>query len=352
MGESGAMRHPVPRSMGGRGGRRFTRGVGLALFAALFATQAAAQPGEPVGLALHWQHQAQFAGYYMALAKGFYAAEGLDVRIHRGGPDVQPETLLAAGEADFASMMLCTALERIADGKPLVHLSQIVNRSNFLLTAWREPPEGGPIREPSDLDGRRVTIWREAFLAPFQAFFERHGVEPVILPQYNTLSLFLHRGAVACSAMRYNEYHTLLQRGVAEEELTVFPLETHGVRMPEDGLYCLRETWARRPEVCRAFVRASLEGWRYARDHEEETLDTVMGYVTLDQLPTNRSHMRWMLREIIASVFPGPDGVWETGRLARQDYDATVDALTRYAGLKSAPDYARFVIPEPSDALP
>jgi len=332
-----------------RGALRLAWILVLPLLAALGA---AAQPAEPIRLVLHWQHQAQFAGYYMALAKGRYAEAGLDVRIRRGGPDVRPEAMLASGDADFASMMLCTALERMQDGAPLVHLAQIVNRSNFMLTAWREPPEGGPIREPRDLDGRRVTIWQDAFLAPFQTFFERHGVKPVILPQYNTFSLFLHRGAVAFSAMRYNEYHTLLQSGVSEDEVTVFPLEKYGVRMPEDGIYCLRESWERRPEVCRAFVRASLEGWRYARDHEEETLDTVMGYVTLDQLPTNRTHMRWMLREILASVFPGPDGVWETGRLSREDYEATVDALSRYAGLTRAPDYARFVSAEPADALP
>ena len=311
---------------------------------ALAALGAAAAPLEPVTLVLHWQHQAQFAGYYMALAKGSYEQLGLQVQIARGGADVDGGQMLRAGRADFASFMLSSALEARAAGLPLVHLAQVANRSNFLLVAWQEPPTGAPIRELSDLDGRRVSVWPGSLRTPYLALFAAAGVRPVILPQYTTFSLFLKHGADAFAGMRYNEYHTLLQSGVLEEQVRVFALRDHGVNLPEDGLYCLAETWQRRAQTCRALALASLEGWRYARDHEDETLDVVMGYVERDQRPTNRTHMRWMLKVMLAAVFPGPGDDWTVGRLARPAYAQTVEMLTRYADLRDAPHYEDLVV--------
>ncbi|MEI8241757.1 MAG: ABC transporter substrate-binding protein [bacterium] len=310
------------------------------------ASGGAAQAGTPVNMIFHWQHQAQFAGYYMALAKGCYAQEGLDVQLLRGGPDVRVGEMLRSGKAVFATFMLSSALAERAQGLPLVHLAQVVNRSNFQLVAWRNPASGAPVRELSDLDGREVTVWRDDFRAPYLALFASKGVRPVILPQYYTLSLFLKKGAVACAAMRYNEYHTLLQNGIQESDVRVFNLHELGIRMPEDGLYALQETWQQHPETCRGFVRASLRGWDYARDHVEETLDVVMTYVRRENLPVNRAHMAWMLREMLTSIFPAKGDAWTFGQLGRGDYDETGALLTRYGGLKSAPEFSSFVTGE------
>jgi NitT/TauT family transport system substrate-binding protein len=312
----------------------------------LAALCAGAQPTEPITLVLHWQHQAQFAGYYMALAKGAYQRQGLEVQVRRGGADVDGGQMLRAGQADFASFMLSSALQERAAGLPLRHLAQVVNRSSFLLVAWRDPASGGPIRELSDLDGRRVTVWPGTLRTPYLALFATQGIRPVVLPQYTSFSLFLNRGADAFAGMRYNEYHTLLQSGILEEQTRVFALRDYGMNLPEDGLYCLAETWQRRAPICRAFTLASLEGWRYARDHEEETLDVVMDYVSRDNLPTNRAHMRWMLKVMIAAVFPEPGDDWAMGQLSRPAYAQTVDVLTQYAGLQESPRYEDLVVDE------
>src|SRR5579872_6005311 len=54
-----------------------------------------------VTLQLKWVPQAQFAGYYAASLKGFYKAQGLDVTLKNGGPNIVPETVVASGQAQF-----------------------------------------------------------------------------------------------------------------------------------------------------------------------------------------------------------------------------------------------------------
>ncbi|HNX04030.1 MAG TPA: ABC transporter substrate-binding protein [Opitutales bacterium] len=308
------------------------------------ACRAADTAHRAVSLVLHWDHQAQFAGYYMALDKGFYADAGLDVTIVRGGPDGTPCEDVGRGRATFCTTMLSTALEKRDGGMPLVLLAQVVNRSNFEVVAWRRPGgENGPeIRTPADLNGRRATIWPGDFRPPYEAFLEAQDVRPEVLPQYYTLSLFLHHGVDACSAMRYNEYHWLLQHGVREEDLVVFPLCDFGVPLPEDGIYTLESTWESDPALCRAFAKASLKGWEYARDHREEALDAVMRRVTEANLPTNRPHMSWMLNEILASTFPAENAGWRFGRLSPEAFQASCNMLLRHDAIKTAPDYTNF----------
>jgi NitT/TauT family transport system substrate-binding protein len=296
-------------------------------------------------LVLHWDHQAQFAGYYMALDKGFYAAEGLDVTIIRGGPNVRSCELTGSGKATFCTTMLSTALEKRENGIPLVLIAQIVNRSNFEVVAWKKPDgkNGREILKPSDLAGRRITIWEQDFRLPYMAFLDAQDIKPEIIPQYYSLSLFLNHGADACSAMRYNEYHWLLQHGVNPDDLTVFNLCDNGVPLPEDGIYTLDSTYEKDPAMCRAFAKASIAGWVYARQHPDEALEAVMRRVDEASLPTNRAHMQWMLKEMLDSIFPCDSSGWILGKLSPNSYRQVTTMLKRFGAIVSAPDYESFV---------
>ncbi len=279
-----------------------------------------------VKMVLQWEHQSQFAGYYMALEKGFYADEGLDVTLFRGGADVDPFQLLEEGEADFCSAMLAPVLMMSKDDVKFCLLAQIINSSTLSLVAWKKGIDGTIISNPSDLHGKKISIW-ESFHAPYKAMFDYYGVKPEIVPQYYSFSLFAQRGVDACSAMTYNEYHSLLQSGIREDEIVVFKFNELGMNFPEDGIYCLKEKQEREPEICSAFVRASLKGWAYAREHKEETLDIVMGYINRSKLPTNRPHMEWMLDKVLEATYPSGEESWRVGRLSEQSFNQSISIL-------------------------
>jgi NitT/TauT family transport system substrate-binding protein len=304
--------------------------------------QSAAGAGRPekATLILQWEPQAQFAGYYMALEKGFYRDHGLDVEVIPGGPAIDPVKYLQAGKADFATSFLTGAITSAARGVPLVDVAQVVNRSSLMIVARRSA-----IKDRDDLDGQRVSLWGQGFRAAYLGYFATAGLEPRIVPQYYSVNLFLQGGVVACAAMEYNEYHSIMQAGVDARELTTFFMRDVGFGFPEDGIYALAATARERPRVCREFAAASLEGWEYARQHPDEAVDSVMAHAAAAHVPTNRVHQRWMLDHILAAIYPGEHETWQTGVLARADYERVKAIMIGEGLITGAPTYERFVAP-------
>jgi NitT/TauT family transport system substrate-binding protein len=284
----------------------------------------------------HWVPQAQFAGYYVAAEKGLYRQRGLDITVLRGVPELPSTQALAEGRADFVTTFLSTGLERWDQGVDLVNIAQIVQRSALLLVARAS----SGIKTPADLNGRTVSIWPEFRLQP-QALFRKLGVSPRVINQRNTLNLFLRGGADAASAMLYNEYHLLLNSGLDEDELVVFRYDAYDLNFPEDGIYCLRSTLERDPAMARGFVQASLDGWRWAFEHQEEALDIVMRHVEAAGLPTSRVHHRWMLSRMWELM--APDGNMQAlGRLNEADFANVARELLTSGLVTRTPDVRSF----------
>jgi NitT/TauT family transport system substrate-binding protein len=293
---------------------------------------------QPVSIMLQWSHQAQFAGYYVALEKGFYKDKGLDVSIIPGGPGIDNADYLVRGQVDFASLWLSAALARSERDVPLVNVAQIVNSSNLVLMTW----EKDAIDKPADLTGKKISAWGGDFRVPYSAWLQAMAVHPEIFPQYYSVNLFLQHGVSACSAMYYNEVHMAYQTGIDMDELKLFFLRDDDFGFPEDGIYATREAVISNPQRALDFRAATLEGWRYAAENPEEALDIVMQYVLKDNVPTNRPHMKWMLEKILLSVIPGAQDSWALGRLSRQDYSRTVQVMRQQGLLQQAPLYEDF----------
>ncbi|MBU1041249.1 MAG: ABC transporter substrate-binding protein [Proteobacteria bacterium] len=300
----------------------------VSLLLATFCLSLPARAGElkHAALVLQWQPQAQFAGFYVAKEKGFYAEAGVDMKIIPGGPDVVASKLLASGRAQFATMFLATGIERRADflqgqgknGLPVVLLAQLVQRSALMIITRA----GSSIKTPKDLDGKRMGVWDNEFGLQPQALFQRLGIHPVIVPQSNTLNLFLRGGVDAASAMWYNEFHSLLASGLDQDELRVFFYRDLDLNFPEDGLYTLESTFKGDPDLCRAVTDASLRGWEYAFAHPDEALDIVQNRMREAHLPTSRAHQRFMLARM-QDIMTGA----KLGSLDPADFARIIEAL-------------------------
>jgi NitT/TauT family transport system substrate-binding protein len=314
-------------------------GALVCLVVILMAAAGYSQPAlKKITFIPQWSPQAQFAGYYAAFEKGIYARHGLNVKILRGGAHRPSSELLEKGEADVASIWLSTALQKRSSGVKLVNIAQVVQRSSLMLIAKKSRG----IRRPEDLEGKKVGLWGDDFRIQPTAFFKKYKVTVKVVPQSYSVNLFLRDGVDAASAMWYNEYHTVLNAGINADELTTFFYSDYGLNFPEDGIYVMEEMLRKDPAAVCAFVNASLEGWRWAFDHPEETIDMVLKYMIEANVPANRVQQRWMLERMKDTIIPSGKNGAAVGILKKEDYERVGKELKEGGLVGSVPDMDGF----------
>ncbi len=296
-----------------------------ALSAALAAGAAqTAAAADPVTLQLKWVTQAQFAGYYVAEAKGFYAEENLDVTILPGGPDIAPEQVIAGGGADVITTWMPAALAARERGVPLVNIAQPFKNQGLSFLCRRDMGVNGV----EDFPGKTLGVWFFGNEYPFYAWMAKLGLATdgsaggvTVLKQAFDVEALL-RGQAACiSVMTYNEYGQVLDAGLKPEELVFFRYADQGVKVLEDGLYVLEGRLADPAFEDRMvrFVRASMRGWKWAEANPEAAAAIV---VEADQTGLQTlEHQIYMMGEV-AKLTAGSSGVLDPA-----DYEATVAAL-------------------------
>jgi diguanylate cyclase (GGDEF)-like protein/PAS domain S-box-containing protein len=239
----------------------------LLLLFALLSLPASAL--EQVTLQLKWKHQFQFAGYYMAAAQGYYRDAGLDVRLVEAGPDTDPVVEVVSGRAQYGVSNSALILAS-ARGEPVVALAVIFQHSPFILVAR----SGAGIRSVRDLAGKRLMI--EPHADEIYAYLRREGVHEsrlVIKPHsFNHQDLIDGRTDVM-TAYGTDEPYFFEQRGFHYIE---FSPRTAGIDFYGDNLFTSAREIADHPARVKAFRDASLQGWRYAMEHPEETVDLIL----------------------------------------------------------------------------
>ena len=321
----------------------------IVIFTALLCTSTA-WAELPVRIALQWQPQSQFAGYYMALKQGYYREAGLDVTLLHADIANSAGAMLASGRAEAGSLMLADAIvsvaqvkkqDQAADALPLVQLAQLFQYSHLTLVAWKDMG----VNVPSDLDERPVSLWQGGFSLVFEAFLQKYGISPIRIPQYSSIQLFLKRGVAATAAMEYNEINHLYLSGIDLDRLTVFRMREHDLGLAEDGLYA-RTDWAtQHPNAVRALTKATLKGWDYARQHQEETLDTVLERTQRSGVITNRPHERWMLKTVLAGIYVEGAPLEAVGHLDPDMYLRATRSLIKAGLIDHAPVITDFRLP-------
>ncbi len=186
---------------------------------------AQAQAADKLNLQLKWVTQAQFAGYYVAKAKGFYDKAGLDVTIKPGGPDINPSQVIAGGGADVIVDWMPSALAAREKGVPLVNIGQIFEKSGMELTCRKD----SGVVTPADFKGKTLGVWFSGNEYPFLAWMSKlrlstnGGPDGVtVLKQGFNVDPLLQKQAACISTMTYNEYWQLIEAGMKPEQLRVF----------------------------------------------------------------------------------------------------------------------------------
>lgn len=239
-----------------------------------------------------WTAQAQFAGYYVAEAMGFYREAGLDVRIEHPSATSSAMSRLRSGRCQVTTLTLCQAMETVDEGTPLVNILQTSMNNAMVIVSARN-------QDPLTQKGARVGIWSVGFgqLAICMSAKDHLDYEWVRFAQ--NVNLFVSGALDATLAMSYNEYYQLMQAGVEMTDTNVYRFCDHGYNVQEDGVYMTWDYYEKHKEQALRFAEASRRGWEWASEHPDETLDIVMQYVEKDRVATNRVMQKLMLQEVL-----------------------------------------------------
>lgn len=296
----------------------------LATGAALGLWGTMAYAADDVTLQLKWVTQAQFGGYYVALDKGFYEEEGLNVTIKPGGPDIAPTQVLAGGGADVAVEWMPAALAAREKGLAMVNIAQPFKSSGMMLTCRKD----AGVETTDDFAGKTLGVWFFGNEFPFLSWMSKLEIPTdgseggvTVLKQGFNVDPLLQNQAACVSTMTYNEYWQVIDAGLTPDDLQVFKYEDQGVATLEDGLYVLEDRLddpAFEDKMVR-FVRASMKGWKYAEENSDEAADIVLENDASGA--QTEKHQRRMMAEV-AKLTAGSNGA-----LVEADYQRTVDSL-------------------------
>jgi NitT/TauT family transport system substrate-binding protein len=306
----------------------------------------AAAKATKITLQLKWVTQAQFAGYYAAKAKGYYAAQGLDVSIKVGGPNIVPEQVVAGGQAQFGIDWLSSLLSSRDKGIDLVNIAQVFNKSGLTLLTWKDTG----LNTVAKLKDKKVGNWLFGNEYEVFAALAKYGMDPVhnkgvtIFQQPFDMNAFLKRQISAASAMTYNELAQVLETKNPKtgklyklSDMNVIKMQDVGTSMLEDGVFTTGK-WIKDPAnqaIAKKFLAASFQGWIYCRTH----LADCVGIVLQNGPALPKGHQTWQMNEINALVWPATRGI---GIMDPVAYKRSARIVKTYGKLKKLPGHEAY----------
>ncbi len=280
----------------------------ILFFTAIFFLRfdATAEELERVSLQLQWKHQFEFAGFYAAKAKGYYEAEGLDVSFfeYQNGMDIVDSVLNGTHQYGVTYSSL---INEYLQGKEVLFVANFFKQSPLVLVTQKD------IISPAMLKGRTVMGISDAIdQITLSMMLSKFGVTPDTIktvPASFNVQDFIDKKVDAMSVYTTNELYELEKSGVS---FNLFDPMVYGMRFYDLNLFTSQQELKEHPDRVMRFRRASIRGWEYALDHQEEIVDLILSqYNTLQKsrealLFEARQIQQLMLRKVypVGSIDP------------------------------------------------
>ena len=235
--------------------RRFL--ASAAAFGAASPLAARAQSVRPLTLQAAWINDAEFMGYFIAMEKGWYREEGLELKYLPGGPDVIPEASVLSNKADVALSTVETVIKAITTQKaPLVIIGAQYQKNPIGIVSLASKP----IRTPQDLVGKTIAVPPVNRLT-VEALLKLNGIDKskVRIVPYAYDPTPLIKGEIDASLdFTTNVPYTIKTKGA---EATSFLLADFRLPLFNDVVVVKKDTLAKRRGDLVGFLRASRRGW-------------------------------------------------------------------------------------------
>ena len=300
-----------------------------------------ARAATPIRFVTSWYAQAEFGGFYQALAKGYYAAEGLEVQIEPASPQMNVPQLLLAGHADLVTGYEFQVLSAVASGIPLVAVASTFQHDQ----QGRMAHDG--ITALEQLRGHPILIASSSHATFWPWLKEKYGFDEAQAARYTfNLQPFFANPQAAVQAYASSEIWDARRQGAA---VRFFPFA--GLGYPPYGapIVTTRARLATQGDVVKGFVRASLMGWRdYMNDPGPG--NALIGQANNRMTPEHLAFGVAALRDA-GALFSADTAMRGLGTMTAECWKATRDFMVAHKLLAENADWQAAFTTEIVDAL-
>jgi NitT/TauT family transport system substrate-binding protein len=308
--------------------------LGVACALGGFVEDAAGKDLVPVTVRLAFNYNGHRSPYLLGVDKGFYADEGLDVKVLEGKGVTSSMQLVASRDDTFAIVDPPSLMLGVAQGMPLRQVVQLYQVSPNALASWTS----AEIRKPADLVGKTVaTLQGDTTTTMLYALLAKNGVDAkqvkIVASDGGTRNqTFLSKRADAITGFTNDSYLSL--KATADAPMSVFAYSDFGIDTMGDGVAAHIDTIRSKPDVVRGFVKATLRAYRYALEHPEEAIESLA-----KRSPSIKRDVEIEKLKATAPLLESADTkAHGIGYSSKQKWDATQRLMLEFGGLKKAVD--------------
>jgi ABC-type nitrate/sulfonate/bicarbonate transport system substrate-binding protein len=270
----------------------------VALLAIVPACRHESRPGNDTSVRIQWLDQAQFAGLYVANAKGYFQAQKLTVSIEPGGPDVSPVLLVASGSNDFGVSPATDIIQARSNGVPVVAIATIFQKNPVVFFA----KQSKNIKTPKDFVGHTVGLkYGMEIEYYYRVMMKNAGVDTSQVkevPIKVDMPRFFSDEVEVWSGYSLNEPLAAEERNIPVQEIFC---GDWGVPAVGDTVFTTEKLVRDHPAKVTAFLRGAIQGWTYAIEHADEAVaDTLKVNPNLD-----RDHQTRMFKATVDLIQAG-----------------------------------------------
>ena len=304
----------------------------IILMSFIFRVSAA---NEKVKVQLSWHHQFQFAGYYAAIAKGFYQNKGLDVELTPIQQGISPVTEVIENRAQFSQSGIGLLVD-LAEGKKVSAIAATFQNSPIIFLTT----EQNNIKTVQDIKNKRVMLSPGNQSLELLVLLQKFGLTNKIDRLLSSFDIndLVKGNTDTFNAYLSNEPYQLELMGITPK---IIDPKDYDIDFYGDVIFTTQAYIKENPEVVIAFREATLEGWRYAINHPEEIIQLILkDYKTTK----TKDHLRFeanVIREIIMLDFV------EIGHMNKNRWSRNLDQLKSIGLIKQPVNLDKFIYTPP-----
>ncbi|MBX9844161.1 MAG: ABC transporter substrate-binding protein [Xanthobacteraceae bacterium] len=295
--------------------RHFGLALAAALGAALAAGPAAAQ--QAIKFSLDFKFEGPSAPFLVAIDKGYFKAEGLDVTIDSAAGSLEPINRVAAGTYDMGFGDI-NSLIKFRDANPsnaIKAVYMLYNKPAFSIVGRKSRG----VTKPKDLEGRTLGAPPpDGAWAQWKIFTQANGIDPskvkVEAVGFPVREPMLQNGQVdAITGFSFSSFINLKTMGVPVDDIVVMLMADYGVNLYGNTIIVNPKFAAEKPEAVKGFLRALTKGLRDTIANPSAAVDSVIKRNDVARKPVELERLNMALKdnivtpEVKANGFGGVD---------------------------------------------